>query len=89
MMKPKIYNPDPAWPEVVAVGVFLLLCLMSKLDSQPFSAYMAENWWPMLRLTLWVWGIARVIDLFTGGVAKRREMRRAYNYITAQLNAHR
>ncbi len=77
-MRYEVRNPDPAWPEIVASVVFLALCATDGLSSLPMGAFLAKNWWPILRIVLPIWALARLIDWKTGGPERRAVMRVAY-----------
>lgn len=83
----QIKNPDPAWPEILAFVVLILLCAADGLSELSLGAYLAQNWWPILRIVLVVWGIARVIDFLRGGPGNRRAMRVAVRAMNAHLAA--
>ena len=85
----KIRNPDPAWPEVVAAFVLGALLLASNLSTLTFTDYLRENWWPMLRIVLWIWVPLRLFDLWIGGPSKRAAMRVAYRNLQRYINGLR
>lgn len=82
-----IKNPDPAWPEIFGVMVFFFLFTGSNLlSSLPAPEFFMLNWWPLLRITLPFWIVARLIDFLQGGPTNRRMMRMAYREMKARLN---
>lgn len=82
-----VKNPDPALPERIAFVVFVLACSTDLLSSLPIEKYIVLNWWPILHVTLIVWGFCRVFDLFTGGPPRRSLMRRAWRDVQRNLRA--
>ncbi len=83
----RIYNPDPAWPEIVALCIAFVLLLSSTMSSWPLSKFLEVNWWPFLRIILWVWVPMRFFDLINGGPSRRAAMRVLYRRWLASVNA--
>ncbi len=86
-MSQEVRNPDPAWPEIIAVFLFWLIAIAADgLSSWPLSKYFAENWLQALKIVLWVWVPMRVIDLLLGGPSRRKAMRVAYRSMIRHIN---
>lgn len=61
-----------AWCDALAIvfGVLMLLVTWFEGGFRTHELWM-ENWWPLLRIELVVWGVLRLIDLVTGGPWRR------------------
>ena len=77
-MRYDVKNPDPAWPEMLAFFIFVLLCFTNGLSDQKLIPWLVENWWPILRIVLFFWIPARMLDWMQGGPSKRKVMRVQY-----------
>ena len=86
-MDQKVRNPDPAWPDVLAVLVFGAIILGGDgMSSWTLGHFFAVNWWPALRIVLWVWVPLRVWDLLRGGPSERWAMRKAHRMMVRNIS---
>ncbi len=87
-MDQEVRNPDPAWPDVIAVLLFGLIILGGDaMSSWKLGHFFEVNWWPALRIVLWVWVPLRAIDLLRGGPSRRWAMRIAYRNMKRAISA--
>ncbi len=89
-MDQEVRNPDPAWPDVVAVLLFGAIILGGHaMSSWTLGHFFAVNWWPALRIVLWVWVPLRAFDLLRGGPSHRWAMRVAYRTMRRDISQRR
>lgn len=70
-------NDSMAWCDIIAIFFGLLMLFFAWiLGALGTPTLWAENWWPLLRVELLVWGFLRVVDLMTGGPWRRKEIYR-------------
>ncbi len=85
-MDQEVRNPDPAWPDVIAVLLFgLIIFGGDAMSSWKLGHFFEVNWWPALRIVLWVWIPLRAIDLLRGGPSYRWAMRRAHRAMVRNI----